>query len=175
MTAKIRIICEPKKCSLPKFRKTEAFASFSLFVLRGRWPFLLRDAEAFASFTVFVLRTKAFAPSSRHFDQARAAGARRNPLLDAPFLSRFFLRLRRGPSAFFTAQSDANPVISTGAKRSGEIPSSTLRGLAGDSSTTLRSARNRRSPLGNDGEQPFFQRLPPTPAPANVKKTPVAG
>jgi hypothetical protein len=33
-------------------------------------PFLLRDAEAFASFSVFVLRTKAFAPSPRHFDRS---------------------------------------------------------------------------------------------------------
>jgi hypothetical protein len=35
-------------------------------------PFLPREAEAFASFSVFVLRTKAFAPSPRHFDQARS-------------------------------------------------------------------------------------------------------
>jgi hypothetical protein len=41
---------------------------------RGRWPFLPRKAEAFASFSVFVLRTKAFAPSSRHFDRSEAVG-----------------------------------------------------------------------------------------------------
>jgi hypothetical protein len=60
---------------------------------RGRWPFLPREAEAFASFSVFVLRTKAFAPSPRHFDQAREAraGARRNPLLGLAALRRGFL------------------------------------------------------------------------------------
>jgi hypothetical protein len=61
-------------------------------------------AEAFASFSVFVLRTKAFAPSPRHClraifdsDQARVAGAWRNPLLSALL----------PPSLFFSASGDA--------------------------------------------------------------------